>query len=124
MSRREALDAISDAVSVLDGRVSDFPGPTCSSIDSALDDIKDVAKTADRLEREGDRASVSELLDFVKEADALLGALPDALEELRNMNDRLRTALHEALDSRKEAMSSLQAAERACSNIEEVEEAA
>lgn len=119
-----ALSHIEDAQCSLGGRVSDFPGPTCSSIDSVLAAIKDVARTADSMERAGDRSSVSELLEFVKEADNLLAYLPDDLEELRNMNDQLRTALHEALDSRKDAMSSLQEAVRVCSNIEEVEKTA
>lgn len=99
----EVHDVLADVLTELGNRVSDFPGPTCSAIDRVIRDIAPVRRDADRLSRED-----GALADFAGEVDSVLWGLPSDLEDLRNYNDQLRTSLHEALQSRKEALALLE----------------
>lgn len=103
----EVIEAIEGVADDLGERVSDWPPATCSWIDAVLKEIAPVAEGADRLEREGEDADRDELIALASDADTLLRQLPDLLEELRSLHDGLRTALHEALESRKSAITAL-----------------
>lgn len=122
------MSEIPQVVAALRARVSDFPGPTCQDIDRLLSQIAPVGDAADSLSRRClDEGDFSELTDFIREADNLLSWLPRALEDLRAANDKLRTALHEALESRAEAadwLVSIEIPEPAGEGVEEVAVAA
>jgi hypothetical protein len=101
MNDIDLLGALEDVSVELSNRVSDFPGPTCTEISRVISSIRPVAKETDRLQRM--KLDDGEINSFVNEADYLLYSLEDDLEGLRAANDALRTALHEALESRKSA---------------------
>lgn len=107
MTPEQAIDKCEDISRDLEARIADFPSPTCPSIDAVLSECAPLAIEIDRLQRQGDDASHSEMVDAIDQVDTLFRFLPDQLEELREQNDQLRTALHEALDSRKSAAESL-----------------
>lgn len=95
-------DLLTDVIVELENRVSDFPGPTCSDIDSVIRTVEPIRKEADKLARED-----GPLAEFASEVDSVLWGLPSDLDDLRNYNDQLRTSLHEALQSRKDALALL-----------------
>ena len=99
----EMHSLLNDAIVELENRVTDFPGPTCSDIDRVIRDVEPVRKEADRLSREE-----GPVAEFATEVDSVLWGLPSDLDDLRRYNDQLRTSLHEALKSRKDALALVQ----------------
>lgn len=101
MTGNEIIAALEEIRSTANQRVSDWPGPTCSKIDAALASLKPLQREATRLYRynaenlkedDGLEAFVSDVCDLVD------NTMPEAWEDIRNENDRLRTSLGEALE--------------------------
>lgn len=96
---------LTDIVDELSRRVSDFPGPTCPNINSAIRDCVSIQKAFAHIAKHSEDAKLTEMAE-IGEIDA--ANIEYLLEELRKANEQLRDSLHEALNSRKIASSALQ----------------
>ena len=108
MVQAKLLMSLEDLINSLRERVQDFPGPTCSDIDTVILDLRPITHEIDMLERKGTEANHAELVTAVAEVDLWLRNLPAELDDLRSANYQLRTSLHEALDNRKSVANTLE----------------
>lgn len=116
MTPEKAIEELESISEELCERVSEFPDPTCPIIDRVLAEVKDAGREADRWERmRSYDMPEDDISDFARQMDDALRDLPDQLEALRKSNDELRTALHDALKSRKRAVERIN---EICANLD------
>jgi len=102
----DICNEIENVAGDLTDRVSNFPGPTCPKIDGLIADLAPVRSWVDSMSRRDTEWVADNAVDVLRgfaEADRVIWEMPGILEELREANDALRSALHEALDSRSSA---------------------